>query len=64
MASTARATVRRRLGGLIAGAVVVTAVSVATAGASARMGAKRLGWPGWAPAPARAAAPAPQPPES
>lgn len=35
MASTARTTVRRRLGALIAGAVVLTALSVATAGASA-----------------------------
>src|SRR5687768_6460350 len=35
MASTARTVVRRRLGALIAGAVVLTALSVATAGASA-----------------------------
>jgi hypothetical protein len=35
MASSLRTTLRRRLGVLIAGAVVLTAVSVATAGASA-----------------------------
>jgi hypothetical protein len=51
MASSLRTTLRRRLGVLIAGAVVLTAVSVATAGASpptpmegaTPMGAARLG---------------------
>jgi hypothetical protein len=43
MASTVSATVRRRFGVLIAAAVVLTAVSVATAGASAPMGGQAAG---------------------
>jgi hypothetical protein len=38
MASTARTTIRRRLGVLIAGAVVLAALSVATAGAAVPRG--------------------------
>jgi hypothetical protein len=79
MASTARTVVRRRLGALIAGAVMLTALSVATAGASATaptgVQAARLARPvagdpgsgpgaGAAPAPAAAAARAPSSPRS
>jgi hypothetical protein len=46
MASTARTTIRRRLGVLIAGAVVLAALSVATAGAAVPRGPS--GWAGLA----------------
>ena len=62
MGSVARTNRRRRLRLVVAGAAVVTALTTATAGASALMGGRAAGLARQGAGPARAAAPAPRPP--